>query len=511
MPCHDRERRLEAMPRITIDGTVIEVAEGTNVVAAAESVGKEIPHYCYHPGLSVAGNCRMCLVEVKALSERQATPLPKLQIGCNITVQDGMVVETDNDRVNEARRSVLEFLLINHPIDCPVCDQSGECKLQDYYMDYGGYGSRVGLADKVHKQKAIAVGPDIMLDQERCILCTRCVRFLDEFTETHELTVTERGDRVELSLATGATVDNDYATNVVDICPVGALTSRQFRFQSRVWYLKTTPSVCTGCATGCNIDVHSRDERIYRIKPRYNDEVNGYWMCDFGRTTHQDNRGDERLVAHLQRESDGFAQCSAEAAVARAAAVLKQAGPVAIIASAAVSLEEGLLLRNIAQCLGEAPLRLFSGPDSGVPDDGRLISSDRYPNRRGLLELGFVEDDSVPQGVGGLIIVRADPASHGGESWKGLLGGLGATVVAHQRVCETVSYADVVLALASHFEADATFKNKQGLLQQARASVPPPAGAIAGWQGLATLLVALGGARFSKPEEVLLVNLPSAV
>ena len=251
------------MPRVTFNGVDVEVEAGSNLIDAAEAAGHEIPHYCYHPGLSVAGNCRMCLVEIKALSEKQDKPLPKLQIACNTVVQDGMIAESNNDRVAEAGRSVLEFLLINHPIDCPICDQAGECKLQEYYMEYGGYESRVDLDEKVLKAK------------ERCILCTRCVRFLDEVTGTHELTINERGDHSVLSLTEGAVLDNPYATNVVDICPVGALTSREFRFQSRVWYLSSKDTICPGCATGCSIEVHSRGSEIFRVKPRNNPEVRG--------------------------------------------------------------------------------------------------------------------------------------------------------------------------------------------------------------------------------------------
>src|SRR5207253_4800603 len=188
-----RSRRA-AMPTLEIDGQRIEVPDGLTVIQAAERLGIEIPHYCYHPGLSIAGNCRMCLVDIRAMSAKQPNPVPKLQIGCNTFVQDGMVIESNNPRVQEARQGVLEFLLINHPIDCPICDQAGECKLQEYYMDYGRYHSRFALEEKVEKGKVIPVGPDIMLDQERCILCTRCVRFLEEYTGTCELGLTERGD-----------------------------------------------------------------------------------------------------------------------------------------------------------------------------------------------------------------------------------------------------------------------------------------------------------------------------
>jgi ferredoxin len=234
------------MPTVEIDGRSIEVENGATVIEAADELGIEIPHYCWHPGLSISGNCRMCLVDIEKS--------PKLQIACNTRVNDGMVVHTDSERTKTAQKAVLEFLLINHPIDCPVCDQAGECKLQEYYMDYDRQRSRIELPDKVRKKKAVPVGPLVMLDQERCILCARCTRFLDEVTQTHELAIHQRGDHAEIRLAPGKTVDNPYAGNIVDICPVGALTSRDFRFRARVWYLQKTDSVCGACANGCNVE-----------------------------------------------------------------------------------------------------------------------------------------------------------------------------------------------------------------------------------------------------------------
>src|SRR5438552_1032123 len=213
-----RSRRA-AMPTLEIDGQRIEVPDGLTVIQAAERLGIEIPHYCWHPGLSIAGNCRMCLVEIEKN--------PKLQIACNTRVADGMVVRTTSDKTKAAQRAVLEFLLINHPIDCPVCDQAGECKLQEYYMDYDRQRSRVPLPAKVRKKKAIPIGPLVMLDQERCILCARCTRFLDEVTHTSELAIYERGDHCEIELAPGRVLDNPYSGNVVDICPVGAVVSAQ--------------------------------------------------------------------------------------------------------------------------------------------------------------------------------------------------------------------------------------------------------------------------------------------
>ncbi len=489
------------MPTVTINGVSVEVAEGTNIVQAAEAAGIEIPHYCYHPGLSVAGNCRMCLVEIKALSGKQPNPLPKLQIACNTIVQDGMVVESDNPRVREARRAVLEFLLVNHPIDCPICDQAGECKLQEYYMEYGRHHSRVQLGDKVHKSKAIQIGPDIMLDQERCILCTRCIRFLEEVSESFELAITERGDRSRLTLAEGAWVDNPYAENIVDICPVGALTSREFRFRARVWYLDTADSICTGCATGCNIEVHSRQGVIYRVKPRYCPEVNGYWMCDAGRGLFRENSAPDRLASSLTREEGRFVDVEASVAAEFAARTLRAARSVAIVASASLSMEEGIVLAELARHLGGAQLLVISPETSNIPDDGKLISSDRYPNRRGLLALGFQAATGVPEGADGFLIVRCDPVAQD-SGWAAALEAATATVLVSDRAGSTAPYADEVLAIASHFEQEGTFVNRHGRLQAYSAAIAPPGRAVPGWKALALLLEALGGPRLDSRKRL---------
>lgn len=492
---------------VTINGHSVDVPCGINVIEAAACAGHEIPQYCYHPGLSVAGNCRICLVEIKALSGKQPNPLPKLQIACNTLVQDGMVVETDNARVRSAAGSVLEFLLINHPIDCPVCDQAGECKLQEYYMDYGGYQSSFRLRDKVNKGKVLPIGRDVMLDQERCILCTRCVRFLDEVTGTHELVIKERGDRTELCLASGASVDNDYAANIVDICPVGALTSREFRFQQRVWYLESTDAVCTGCATGCNVRVDALQDEIYRIQPRFNADVNGYWMCDAGRRTHQGNRGQDRIDRNLVRSGETMVVCSHQDAVPIAARALMAAGPVAVLVSADVSLEEGFLLTRLAGRLSGASLYMLPATGSTISDDDMLISADRHPNRRGLLELGFVEITTVPTEARAALIVRADVAA-AGQDWPGFLESLAVTTFVADHWGQTAAYADHVLAIGSHFEGQASFMNKAGLVQRSGASVAAPGDAVAGWTLLAALLAEAGGDSYGDVAELALAASP---
>jgi NADH-quinone oxidoreductase subunit G len=490
------------MATLTINGKSVTVPDGTNLVQAAEMAGEEIPHYCYHPGLSVAGNCRMCLVDIRAMSAKQPNPMPKLQIGCNTIVQEGMVVESNNDKVQEARQGVLEFLLINHPIDCPICDQAGECKLQEYYMDYGRYHSRFALDEKVDKGKAIPVGPDIMLDQERCILCTRCVRFLEEYTQTCELGILERGDHSELSLASGKQVDNPYATNIVDICPVGALTSREFRFQARVWYLDATQSICAGCANGCNIDVDTRDDRIYRLKPRANPDVNQYWMCDAGRRTWRRNHSDDRLIDSYARTGGEFAVADPSDVVRAAASALLASSRTAIVASASASVEEGWLAARIAAQLGGAPLLLVSPSVSEIPTDDKLISTDRYPNRAGLLSAGFVESSALPEGVDSVIVLRADVAGQEDSAWGAALEQLAETLVIGDEATKTMAYADHVLAIGSHFEAPGSFVNRHGRLQVFHAAVATPGRALPGWQVLADLLEALGGAHYEDLHEV---------
>src|SRR5437867_7598138 len=291
------------MPKLTINGQVVEVPEGTNLIEAAKAIGIEVPHYCYHPSLSIAGQCRLCMVDIEKV--------PRPQIACNTQAIEGMVVDTETERVKDTRRSMMEFHLINHPLDCPVCDQAVECFLQIYYMKHGLYDPRM-TDEKVHKPKAVPLGPQVILDAERCILCSRCVRFCHEITGTGQLGIFERGDLSETRLSPGKERDNKYSGNVVDICPVGALTDRDFRFQVRVWYLDTTKSICPGCARGCNIDVHvnrkrphhAGGRRVARLKPRFNDAVNAWWICDVGRYGFGSVDDESRIRFARQRGQD---------------------------------------------------------------------------------------------------------------------------------------------------------------------------------------------------------------
>ena len=278
------------------------------MIQACDAAKVDVPHYCYHPKLPVAGNCRMCLVEFgtpaigpdrKPVLNPDGTPKisksPRPAIACATPISPGMEIYTNTPAVKQMREGVLEFLLINHPLDCPICDQAGECKLQEYSVDYGQAESRF-VEPKVHKPKRVDLGPRIVLDDERCILCTRCIRFTETSSGDDALGIVNRGSYNTLTAYPGRRFDNNYTLNTVDICPVGALTSKDFRFQMRVWFLKETKSLCTSCATGCNIIIGSREEKVYRYEPRENDAVNSSWMCDYGRLNYKWINRPDRLA-----------------------------------------------------------------------------------------------------------------------------------------------------------------------------------------------------------------------
>ena len=380
------------MPEVSIDGRKITVSEGTTVIQAAEKMGIFIPRYCYHPGLSIAGNCRICLVNVEKA--------PKLQIACNTAVTEGMVVHTTSAEAEEGRRAVLEFLLANHPLDCPVCDQSGECDLQNFYLNFGLYNPRF-REHKVKKHKAVELGPHVMLDQERCILCSRCVRFTDEITKTGEFGIFNRGDRAELGLYPGDVLENPYSANVVDICPVGALTERDFRYKARVWYLSSAPTVCNGCSQGCNIDMHyvldrphlNEGARMLRVKPRYNPDVNQWWLCDEGRY----GLGwiDQARLGNVRGPGANGEDATWEQALTAISTAVAELGEeqnggarIGVIASAQLTNEELFLIRDIFEGKLGAQVTTVVPERPGSSDDF-LIKADKNPNTLGATLLGL--------------------------------------------------------------------------------------------------------------------------
>jgi NADH-quinone oxidoreductase subunit G len=485
------------MAKVTIDGRQADFEDGLTLIRAAERLGIEVPHYCWHPGLTIAGNCRMCLVEIEKV--------PKLQIACNTRVTDGMVVHTRNERVKRAQQSVLEFLLVNHPIDCPICDQAGECKLQDYYMDFDRKPSRFPVEEKVRKRKVVDLGPTVVLDQERCILCLRCTRFLDEVPKTSELGVFERGDRAYIDLAPGKRLENPYSGNVVDICPVGALTSKDFRFQARVWYLKRTESVCNTCATGCNIEIHHREGRIFRFRPRYHPEVNDYWMCDFGRASYRQIQGEGRLIVPQVREGEALRDASwaeaAEALSSRLGAVRAADGAHAIagIVSARATNEEAHLFRKLLRDVyGAERLIGHAWTPAGAYHDELLVHADRNPNRRGLEALGIPVDpaslDALIEDVRGgrvkaVVSFGADLVGDlGRERVENALEALDFLALFAMARSETALYADLVLPIGSFAETDGSVTNASGRVQRLRPVFPPPGQSKTGWEALRDLL-----------------------
>jgi NADH-quinone oxidoreductase subunit G len=486
------------MPTVEIDGRKIEVPDGTTVMQAAERLAIEIPHYCWHPGLSIAGNCRMCLVDIEKS--------PKLQIACNTRVMDGMVVSTTSEKTRVAQKAVLELLLVNHPIDCPVCDQAGECKLQEYYMDYDRQRSRIALPDKVRKKKAKPIGPLVMLDQERCVLCSRCVRFCDEVTHTSELGFYSRGNHTELDVAPGKTLDNPYSGNVVDVCPVGALTSRDFRFRARVWYLERSDSVCGACANGCNMHVYQREDRIYRFQPRENQAVNQYWMCDAGRLSYHALQGEGRLGQALWRTGEGFEPAPFAAAVRVVAGKLQDlatehgAESIGILASAQATNEELHLLRQLATRLGARLAGIAWSPPGAFHDDF-LIKADKNPNTRGLVLQGIAtngaSDDLLRAAAEGrlqaLVLHRCDLTAWKGDAARAALERVPYLVVLDTDRREATQFASVVLPIGTYVEVDGTFTNHAGRVQRFLRAVAPPGEARPGWQVLAQLLAALTG------------------
>lgn len=360
----------EKLIQCEINGHTLKVKEGTSIIEAFKNLEQEICHYCWHPGLSVAGVCRLCMVEIEGQN--------KLQIACNTKIQDGMRISNQSDKVKEAVRWGLEYHLINHPLDCPICDQAGECSLQEQYMKFGSYDSSMAER-KVKKRKVVDLGSKIILDTERCILCSRCVRFTDEVTKTHELGIFNRGDKSEIGVFKDKPLDNDYAINTVDICPVGALTCRDFRFQQRVWYLKTAPSICTGCSAGCNTYVDYNEEGVWRVRPRYNKEVNGHWMCDKGRLLYKNTP--QKMGMALQADSKGWTYLASKQALQKISELLQHNTPDFVL-TGQYSNEE---YQALSSYFTKSKFYHWVNNEKNINDfDGLLLRGDKNPNTNGL-------------------------------------------------------------------------------------------------------------------------------
>lgn len=368
------------MPKCTINGKQIEVAPGTTIIQAIKDNHQQIAHYCWHPGLSIAGVCRLCMVEIEGQ--------PKLQIACNTTVSEGMVINNTSPKVKDAVKWGLDFHLINHPLDCPICDQAGECELQIQYMKFGQYDPEMA-EKKVKKHKVVDLGPTVVLDTERCILCSRCVRFTSEVSKTNELGIFNRGDHSEIGTFENTPLDNNYSVNTIDICPVGALTSRDFRFRQRVWYLKNKPTVCNGCSTGCNMTAYFNEEGLWRVKPIYNKEVNGHWMCDVGRDVYKFVNRENRLMTGYHVQAGRTEEIEAGQAVLEAGAKLRGAAvdTTAVVLTGQYTSEEYAAILQLAKTALKTKLvyHWINNPETFDDFDGILYRGDKNPNTKGLL------------------------------------------------------------------------------------------------------------------------------
>jgi NADH-quinone oxidoreductase subunit G len=468
------------MPKVTIvedpvggNGKTVDVENGTTVIRAAAQAGVEVPHFCWHPGLSVAGNCRMCLVEIEKM--------PKLAIACGTQVADGMVVHVNSPKAVEARKAILEFILINHPLDCPICDEAGECNLQDYTYSHGPGQSAFEEA-KNKKSKRVLLGPNVVYDAERCILCSRCIRFMDEIAKEPTLTFVERGDRVFIDTFPGKELTNPYSMNVIDLCPVGALTNREYRFKARVWETSSTEAICTGCSRGCNVNVWVRNNEILRLTPRHNPEVNNYWICDEGRlNSFKHVNSVERLNSPMIRKDGVLQEAGWDEALAHAADALKpfSRDEVAVIGSAYSSVEDNYILQKFArQVLGTANIDFLRHQADGDQDDF-LIRADKTPNAYGALEVGVASSkgvdigrifESIASGRIKALYVMDDDIVTTKESEE-ILSKLDVLIVSHWVATRTGQLADVVFPSATFAEKFGTYVNFLGRVQLSRPAV----------------------------------------
>ena len=483
---------------INLNGKEVEVPGGINAIEAAALHGKEIPHYCYHSHLSVAGNCRMCLIEMgtpmrdratgDAILEEDGSPkigwVPKPVIGCATNVSPGMHLRTESEKVKGCQEGIMEFLLVNHPLDCPICDQAGECRLQEFATDYGRGYSRY-VERKNVKPKRTRLGPRVTLDDERCILCSRCIRFSQEVAKDDVLGFVDRGSFSTLTCFPGKELANNYSLNTVDICPVGALTSTDFRFKMRVWFLKESPSICAESSAGCNTLVSSREGVIHRITPRRNDLVNDSWMTDSGRMLYKSVKSEDRLL-HSQIDGE---KASSSDAIERAGEILK-GKKLGIVASARSTVEELFLIKQLA---ASTDAKVFLRGHFGE-DDGILLSADRTPNLRGALATELIEQyptdhlkdlgDSMDHGDVDALLVFSEDLEESGLSESQMNVPI-VYVGTHQN--SSVNAANVVLPALTVFEKSGSFINRSFMLQSFKQAVPGPAGILADTQLIAEL------------------------
>ena len=526
------------MPKIIIDGKEVEAREGVPVLEAALQAGWDVPHYCYHPGLSIVASCRLCLMEMKMPhpKTRELGWAPKLVPSCQTPVREGMEVRFDSDTVRHNQSTCMEFFLLNHPLDCPVCDQAGECYLQDYSYGFGKSESR--MVDQKLKNPKKDIGPRTLLYSDRCVMCSRCVRFVDEIAGTGELCIVNRGSRSEIDVFPGVPLDNPLQGNVVDICPVGCLLDKDFLFKQRVWLLKETKSVCPGCATGCSIRIDHNENVIHRLHPRYNPKVNDWWICDEGRFGFKYVHDSTRITAPMLRRGAATStpKWSDLADVLRfrfAEHVEEKGGSagVALVLSPFVACEEAWLLARFMREV--APdCALVAGPvpyeaedqhfpvGSSAADAKFTILKEKCPNRRGV--------EMVIEGAGGTSLAWDEFAKKAGDgeysagwfaggypkpwvdkSVAKLAAKFEFLVVADLFVSELMAGAAAVLPTCSWAEREGCFVNAAGLVQPFERAIDPPDGAKRDGQFLYELAGFEGLYRAGRVRELMAATMPA--
>ena len=472
------------MPQIIIDGQRVEAAAGSTIIEAAMQIEKTLPHFCWHPGLSVSGNCRMCLVNV-GFPKKGADGAPefdesgnvivmwgpKLSIGCATPIADGMIIDTQGQRTEHAQHAIMEFLLINHPLDCPICDEAGQCKLQEYAFNHSNGKSRF-IEQKNHKDKRVKLGPRVLFDAERCISCSRCIRFADEIAKQPALTFVQRGDHVTIQTFPGMEFDSPYSMNVIDICPVGALTSMDFRFNARVWEMSFTNSICPGCSRGCNTKLGVRNNEILRIEPRTNMHVNEYWMCDAGRLEQYSFVNDNRISEpHIKGKHTDW-----ESALISVHEVLQayHSSQIMIIGSAYGTNEDIYATIRFAKEIVKTPHIDFLEHRDPAFSDELLKMTDRTPNHHGAIALGLFTNQHESQAeiialniakhsIKVIITIGENIASH--PAFSNVLGNVEHIISLASNDNETNKIASIVLPSSTYAEVYGTFTNEAHRVQ----------------------------------------------
>ena len=468
------------MPSFELDGKTVEFEPGEKILSAAMRAGIQIPHYCYHPGMSVVATCRMCMVDV--IDMGNGRPAPKLQTSCSMDAVEGMKVETMNEKVKDAKELVMEYLLINHPLDCPICDQSGECVLQDYSFEFGSGKSEMEYSKRVYGWRDI--GTFVALERNRCIHCTRCDRFTREITGTNEFGMFNRGHELTVDTYSDRPMTNQFQGNMADICPVGAITEKEFRFKRRVWKLKKTPSICVGCSTGCNVTIEYDKNEVFRLKPRDNPDVNKWWMCDQGRLTYKDlNIRENRIAYPLGKTAEGFQEISWENAFSAIQEKISELQPtsneVIGLVDTHASNEELYLFKKLLKEGFDSDQLFFPDLEWEQPVSdffiNSLITSDKSPNRAGARMLGLKGAKSseevnskIPNGTK-VLLVFGKPFED--ENLLSQAGNIPLVINIAAWQSGWSETADVTLPGRLHSEKDATYTNKAGRVQRVNTAI----------------------------------------